>query len=149
MNVTKYSVLFRVVLMIIWLGFLTIGCKKNSTATTPASTVSDTTAAPATSAGSQAMAPAPAPALTTAEQSDIDARVAAARAAMQAKDYTKAQAALFVPMNRQAPIPMTGKQLMLLNDTKAAYLNQLSAAALTGDPNAKAALQRIQEQEYR
>lgn len=135
MNLIKYAVLFRVFFMAVCLGLFVISCKKHTAPSPPTSTASDSTAAPA-------------PAVTTAEQANIDARVAAAKAAMQAKDYAKAQSALFVPVNRLAPTPMTGQQLMSLNDAKAAYLNQLTAAAVAGDANAKATLQSIQQQQY-
>lgn len=146
MNDIKYMPLVRFVLVAVCVGLSDIGCKKHTAPPPPPATASDTIAAPAAAA---AGVPAPAPALTTAEQANIDARVAAAKAAMQTKDYAKAQAALFVPMNRQAPTPMTGQQLMSLNQVKAAYLNQLTAAAAAGDAKAKATLQSIQQQQYR
>ncbi len=82
-------------------------------------------------------------------QATVDARIAAAKSALQSKDYQKVNAALFPPVNRQAPVPMTGPELMSINDAKAAYLNQLSAAAAKGDASAKAALEMIQRQQNR
>ena len=68
---------------------------------------------------------------------------------MQSKEYEKVSAALFAPVNRNAPVAMTGQELMSLNDVKATYLNQLSAAAAAGDSKAKAAMEMLRQQQNR
>lgn len=67
--------------------------------------------------------------------------ISEARAAMKAKDYDKAIAA--VSVSPQTSIPMTGQQLMSLNSAKADVQNQLAAAAAAGDAKAKAAYEAL------
>ena len=144
MNSVKNMPLLRLVSLSLLLVVLASGCGKKSA---PAATASEATpvavAAPAAAPAAQAAA------LSAAEQSNVNARMAAAKAAMQSKDYEKARAALFIPVNRQAPVAMSGQELMSLNATKAAYMNQLFAAAAAGDAKAKATLESLRQNQNR
>ena len=125
----------RLALPLVFLGLLAVGCgKKETTQVTPPAPGADT--APTTSAT------APSPTGPASENPAApDAMILEAKAAMKAKDYDKAIAA--VSVSPQTTVPMTGQQLMSINSAKADVQNQLAAAAAAGDAKAKAAYEAL------
>ena len=120
------------------LAVVSVSCGKKAAAPAAAPSTADTaTPAPAT--------PQPAPTDTRPidDASAINARIAAAQAAMKAKDYEQAAAALTI--SRQAPVPMTGDQLMTYNSAMASLQGQIAAAAAAGDPKAKAVYEAMRQ----
>lgn len=118
--------------------FLAAGCSNKEqppAATAPSGATISQTANPA-----QAAAPAAQP---TPPNTAVNAGIAQAQAAMQARQYE--QAANTLANLRTNNAPMTGKQLMSLNRAQADLQNQLSAAAAAGDPQAKAAYEMMRQ----
>jgi hypothetical protein len=77
------------------------------------------------------------------DASALNARIAAAQAAMKAKDYERAASTLTI--SHQSPVPMTGDQLMTYNSAMASQQNQIAAAAAAGDPKAKAVYEAMRQ----
>jgi hypothetical protein len=69
--------------------------------------------------------------------------VSEVNAALKAKDYQKAAGALSIP--QQSALTMTPEQIEAYNNAKRSVAQQVIAAAAAGDPNAKAALAKMQE----
>ncbi len=122
----------RLAFPLVFACLLAAGCGKKETSQAASPTPGADTP-PTTSA----IAPSPAGENSAAP----DAMISEARAAMKAKDYDKAIAA--VSVSPQTSIPMTGQQLMSLNSAKADVQNQLAAAAAAGDAKAKAAYEAL------
>lgn len=64
--------------------------------------------------------------------------IAEAKAALQAKNYEKAAAALAAP-------PQSADQVEAYNRAKGALVMQVNAAAAAGDPQAKAVLEKMRQ----
>lgn len=111
-----------------------VGCKKEEPVPA-ASAVSET--APVVDPSAK-----PAPPLAE-DTRPVNSRVAEAEAALKAKDYERAAAAVTAP--RQADVPITGEELMSLNKAQGEVINQLAAAAAAGDPKAKAAYEKMRQ----
>ena len=131
----KSNCCYRLAFLLPLLGLAAVSCSKKSEsrATSEAAPAPEPPPA-AAAAASPAMQP-------TQDTAAMDARIAEARAALKAKDYERAAAAITVPA--RTAVPMTGQQLMSLNSTKADVINQISAAAASGDAKAKAAYEAM------
>jgi hypothetical protein len=119
--------------LVVVLCALTTGCSKKSDA--PAAT------APVTTDATPAPADASQPASPPANLSSVNGQIAEANAALQAKDYVRAAEALTI--TPQSPGPQTSEQVIAFNKLKGAVQSQMIAAAAAGDPQAKAALDKL------
>jgi hypothetical protein len=147
---------YRLVCLMILVGVLAISCSKKA-ATTPADTVAPTNAAADAPPVADAAADAPPvanadtqvapPPAVDASAVGVDSKIAEANAALKAKEFDKALAAFSVPL--QSLGPMTGDQLVAYNSAKAAFSQQVIAAAAAGDPKAQAALAILRQNAFR
>ena len=126
----------------ILLAVLINGCGKQESAAPP----SENNPANSTPASDQPAAPAANRAAAPAS-TDAAASLAAAQAAMQAKDYERAAAALLaVQQQRQ---PMTAEQGQALRDQMVLLQQNLAAGVASGDPKAKAAADLLRKSTMR
>jgi hypothetical protein len=120
------------------------GCKKaQPTETAPAPTQDNASTAPATpnanptQPANQAQAPAQAPAAPTVDTTKAFADV---NAALKAKDYQKATDTLLAIQRQRA---LTEQQAMAVRGQMVQLQGAVAAGLANGDPNAKAAADRL------
>ena len=135
MIISEFRSYFRLSSLIMLLGTLAIGCSKKQPAPPPPDTTTATNVAI-----TQASPPVSHAATTQAVVSD---KVAEAKNAMKAKDYQKAAAALSI--SSQSLTAMSAEQIAAYNSAKNALAQQVIGAAAAGDPNAKAAMDKLRE----
>ena len=121
---------FSLAFLIVFLFSLATGCSKKTD--TPAAT------APTATDATAVVQAAPSNVQPSANSTAINSQIAEANVAMQTKDYEKARTALSIQ-------PQSADQVAAYNRAKGVLEMQVRAAAAAGDPNAKAALEKIQQ----
>lgn len=140
MIISEFRSYFRLSSLIMLMGTLAIGCSKKQPAPPPPDTTTATNVAI-----TQASPPVSHAATTQAavKPSAMSDKVAEAKNAMKAKDYQKAAAALSI--SSQSLTAMSAEQIAAYNSAKNALAQQVIGAAAAGDPNAKAAMDKLRE----
>ena len=120
--------------------FWVTGCGKNKPEDFPASNASGTPATPATPATS-ATSGSSAAAAPKQASADNQKTYADAEAAMKARDYEKAVEAALVLQQQK----LTEAQAQAAHNQMMRLQQQIAGAALSGDPKAKAAADRLRQ----
>ena len=123
---------------------LMAGCGKKDSATT---TVPNSGPAPEAAAAPQPAAPVPANAPAPVRTANPNTSLADAQAAMQARDYEKAAAALLSVQNQRQPL--TPEQGLAVRNQMIQLQQSLGSAVARGDPKAKAAAALLRQSSMR
>ena len=118
------------------LGAIASGCSKEKPPTPTADTSAVTNATVAVSQ----VAPSPQAAV---DPTEVGGKITEANTALTAKDYTKAATVLSLPQTTIAA--MNANQVAAYTSAKNALARSVVAAATAGDPNAKAAMEKLRQ----
>jgi hypothetical protein len=124
------------------MGVMTTGCGKKPPETPPVATADTNTAVVDAQAPPPVSPTAPAP-QAAVDPSEVGGKVAEAKAALTSKDYDKASTALSVPDTTIAAL--TPDQRAAYYNAKNSMTHSVIAAALAGDPKAKAVVAKMQD----
>jgi hypothetical protein len=132
---------FLLLTLIMMVGALTVGCSKKQPSAPPTDTTA-TTNVTATPVQPLTVAQA-VPAQAAVDPSEVGGKIMEAKTAMTTRDYTKAATALSLPQTTIAT--MSASQIAAYTSAKNALARSVVAAAAAGDPNAKAAMEKLRQ----